>query len=195
MWSNVFEEQYRKLEGATQDELDRLVKTWNEKLSPQEIAGIVERQKNPFPANHPLHAEYKPFDPSLWDLPQKKLPDSYLDFLRYSNGGEFMTGDRYFQFFGTKELREYNLAYLFPEFMTGSVSIGMDGCGNHYILDMREDMIEGEYPILAAHSGTLGYEDEEGFITCKQVARSFPELCKGTTSIDEELHEDYVVHE
>ncbi|SCW28819.1 SMI1 / KNR4 family (SUKH-1) [Paenibacillus tianmuensis] len=190
MWSNVFERQYHKLEGATQDELDRLVKTWNEKLSPQEIAGIAERQKNPFPVNDPLHEEYKPFDPSLWDLPQKKLPDSYLDFLRYSNGGEFTTGDRYFQFFGTKELREYNLAYEFPEYMAGSVSIGMDGCGNHYILDMRDDMIEDEYPILAAHSGNLGYEDEEGFTTCKQVALSFPELCKGTTSIDEELNED-----
>ncbi|MFB6363346.1 SMI1/KNR4 family protein [Paenibacillus elgii] len=190
MWSNLFEEQYRKLEGATQDELDRLVKMWNEKLSPQEIAEIEELHKYLFSANNPFHALYKPFDPSLWDLPQKKLPDSYLDFLRYSNGGEFMTGDRYFQFFGTKELREYNLAHAFPEFMAGSVSIGMDGCGNHYILDMRDDMIEGEYPILAAHSGTLGYEDEEGFTTCKQVARSFPELCKGTSSIDEELHED-----
>ncbi|WP_010499261.1 SMI1/KNR4 family protein [Paenibacillus elgii] len=181
MWSSVFEMPYLMREGATEEELECLVKTWNEKLSPQEIAEITERQRNPFPANHPLHTQYKPFDPSLWGLPQKKLPDSYLDFLRYSNGGEFQTGERYFQFFGTKQLREYNLAYEFPEYMAGSVSIGMDGCGNHYILDMREDTDGDEYPILAAHSGNLGYED------CKQVARSFPELCKGTTSMDEEL--------
>lgn len=87
------------------------------------------------------------------------------------------TGDRYFQFFDVKEFREYNLAYEFPEYMKHCVSLGMDGCGYHYIFDMREEMKNGEYPILVAHSGYLDY------VGSVRVAESFQGLCKGKTSM------------
>ncbi|WP_018754324.1 SMI1/KNR4 family protein [Paenibacillus terrigena] len=182
-WNTVFEKEYMKEEGLPENELQHFLSTWNMQMAGQEIAEIVERQRNPFPVTDPLHRQYTPFDPSRWTIPQMKLPDSYLQFLRYSNGGEFGNGDRYFQFFGAAEFREMNLAYELPEYMQGAVSFGMDGCGNHYVFDMRADMRDGEYPILAAHSGNLGYEDS------KKVADSFAELCIGTTSIDDELNE------
>jgi len=182
-WNTVFEKEYTKEEGLPENQLQHFLSSWNMQISGQEIAEIVERQRNPFPMTDPLYHQYKPFDPSQWTMPQMKFPDSYLQFLRYSNGGEFGNGDRYFQFFGAAEFREMNLAYELPEYMQGAVSFGMDGCGNHYVFDMRADMREGKYPILAAHSGNLGYED------CRKVANSFAELCIGTTSIDDELNE------
>lgn len=68
--------------------------------------------------------------------------------MRYSNGGEFQNGERYFQFFNTEDLREMNLAYELPEYMPGAVSFAMDGCGNHYMFDMREEKRNNEYPVL-----------------------------------------------
>ena len=43
----------------------------------------------------------------------------------------------------------------------------MDGCGNHLLFDMRNTPINGEYPIIASHSGSLSYDDY------KFVASSF----------------------
>lgn len=71
-----------------------------------------------------------------------------------------------------------NLAYEFAEYMPGPFSFAMDGSGNHYIFDMRELSRNGEYPILVAHSGNLGYED------CVHVGNSLPELCMGTDEIE-----------
>lgn len=181
MWDSMFETEYTKWPGATPDEIHQLCTTWNVALSETEIAEIVSRQRNPFPVSHELHSQYQPFDPALWVMPQKQLPESYIAFLKYANGGEFQNGDRYFQFFSTRQFREYNLAYELPEYMKLAVSLGMDGCGNHYLLDMRGEMKNGEYPILAAHSGYLDYEG------CAHVANSFMELCRGTTSMDEEM--------
>ncbi|WP_424991768.1 SMI1/KNR4 family protein [Paenibacillus turpanensis] len=170
-WDQVFDEIYERKEGVGQEELTDFTRVWNVQLSDLEIQDIQNRLVQLFKS--------PPFDPTLWRLPQKDLPLSYLDFLRYSDGGEFQTGDRYFQFFSIHELREYNLAYEFPEYMEGCISFGMDGAGNHYIFDMREPMRNHEYPIIAAHSGDLDYS---GSI---RVADSFLELCEERTSLDD----------
>lgn len=182
LWSTVFGKEYEKKKGLDKNDLHRFLSEWNSPMTAKEIAEITERQRNPFPVTDPLYSQYRPFDPARWTIPNQKLPNSYIEFLRYSNGGEFGNGDRYFQFFEAAELREMNLAYEFPQYMSGAVSFGMDGCGNHYIFDMREALRDGEYPIVAAHSGNLGYED------CRKVADSFAELCLGTTSLDDELN-------
>jgi NAD(P)-dependent dehydrogenase (short-subunit alcohol dehydrogenase family) len=36
-----------------------------------------------------------PFDPARWRIPDRPIPASYLSFLRWSDGGEFQTGDRF----------------------------------------------------------------------------------------------------
>ncbi|MFS8212966.1 SMI1/KNR4 family protein [Paenibacillus polymyxa] len=171
MWSIHFEQPFVISQEATDEQIANFLKTWNIKLSEQEIHEIKQRQVNPFPKSSPFHDQYKPLDPVGWLLPQGQFPDSYMDFLRYSNGGEFQNGERYFQFFNTEDLREMNLAYELPEYMPGAVSFAMDGCGNHYMFDMREEKRNNEYPVLFAHSGSLGYDE------CEQVAHSFIELC------------------
>ena len=179
-WRSAFEKEYRKNKGASEKEMEMFLKIWNKELSELEILDINSRQKNPFHKSSKYYELYKPLDSLQWMVPKNTLPDSYIEFLIYSNGGEFQNGDRYLQFFSTDDFREMNLEYEFPEYMEGSISFAMDGCGNHLIFDMRKPGYNGEYPILSVHSGNLGYED------CKLIGNSFIEVCMGKTSIDEE---------
>ncbi|MFE4569542.1 SMI1/KNR4 family protein [Paenibacillus chitinolyticus] len=185
MQDYFFDEVFVRDAGAAEGILESFHQTWKQPLTEEEIQEIIARQKNPFPKNSPYYNQYIPIDPTRWRMPQGELPGAYAEFLRYSDGGEFRTGERYFQFFSTSDLREMNLAYELPEYMPLSVSFAMDGCGNHYLFDMRKAPVEGEYPILAAHSGNLGYDE------CVRVADSFEALCRGKRSLDEELDSRY----
>lgn len=172
-WKNIFDREFHKNQGATQEEIDSFCTTWNRELSPEEIKEINDNQSK----------RYQPFDPSLWIIPKKTFPTSYLEFLQYSNGGEFGSGDRYFQFFSTYDLREMNFAYEFPEYVESFISFAMDGCGNHLVFDMRQDKINDEYPILAVSSVYLDYD------ASKLIGSSFLEVCKAKTSIDQMFNE------
>ncbi|MEK8132955.1 SMI1/KNR4 family protein [Paenibacillus filicis] len=172
-WDKIFEDAFEKREGASNQEIYNFHETWNTQISDLEIQSVID--------THAQTGSDIPFAPSQWSFPQKKLPSTYIEFLQYSNGGDFQRGDRYFQFFSITQFREYNVAYEFPEYMKHCVSMGMDGYGNHYIFDMREEMTDNEYPILVAHSG---YLDFEGSV---RVADSFLELCMGRTSMSDEM--------
>ncbi|MCR8842444.1 SMI1/KNR4 family protein [Paenibacillus sp. SC116] len=181
-WESIFKECYQKLPGLKERELEFFINHWHQPLSQQEIEEISGRQRNPFPKSDPLYKLYQPFDPAKWIIPNKRLPAAYLDFLRYSDGGEFGNGERHFQFFSADELRAMMLAYEFPQYMPGAVPFAMDGCGHHYAWDMRIDREDDEYPILVTHSGNLGYED------AAQIAETFMELCLGTISVEDFLY-------
>ena len=112
-----------------------------------------------------------PFDPVAWLLPNRKLPDSYLNFLRYSNGGFFAGANRDFDpLFSTHEVRDYMLGYGIPHWMPLSCPIGFNGGGTFYLLDMRDDSRTNDYPVLFTHAGNLGYDD------AVILANSFAEL-------------------
>ncbi len=128
-----------------------------------------------------LNAEHKaavgdgcfdpPFDPSVWQLPQRPLPDSYLAFLRFANGGFFAGQNRDLDpLFNTDEVRDYMLGYSVPHWMPVSCPIGFDGGGTFYLLDMRHDTTANDYPVLFAHAGNLGYDE------AVTLAESFAEL-------------------
>ncbi|WP_041701772.1 SMI1/KNR4 family protein [Gottschalkia acidurici] len=176
-WQNVFEKEYFKNQGASKEEIEKFKKTWNSELTKIEIIDINSRQKNPFHKSDKNYELYKPFNLLQWKIPKNTLPDSYIEFLKYSNGGEFQNGDRYFQIFSTSDFRQMNIEYEFPEYMEGSISFAMDGSGNHLVFNMRKKRNNGEYPILSIHSGSLGYDD------CKLIGSSFIEVCTGKTSI------------
>lgn len=139
---------------ATDADIAKFVESVFEPISDEEIKA--------------LHAEHEAvvgdsccdpaFDPGSWQLPQRKLPDSYLAFLRYSNGGFFAGQNRNFDpLFNVNEIRDYMLAYCIPHWMPLSCPIGFDGGGTFYLLDMREDAPANDYPVLFAHAGNLGY--------------------------------------
>jgi hypothetical protein len=112
-----------------------------------------------------------------WTLPNGPLPPAYLDFLSWSNGGEFWNGRRCFQFFATWDLRENMLCHSVPKYMPGSLPFALDGGGHFYLFDMRRPPVKGEYPILLAGCGDLDYED------ALPVARTFVAVCKGKTDL------------
>jgi len=175
-WENVFTQCFPAM-GATKEELQALVSTICKPLSEEEALIINASQSNPFPKTDLLHATYEPFDPRRWRLPLKPLPPSFIGFLQWSNGGSFLSGKRWFDpILSTSDLREYLLSYHIPQYMPESLPFAFDGGGNFYLFDMRNDPIDGEYPILFTGAGNLGYED------AVFVADSFIEACKGKTS-------------
>lgn len=178
-WSEVLDESDRS-PGASEAEITEFVSTVGLPLSEAEVAMIYRGQQNPFPASDPLYAAYVPFDPRMWTIPNRPLPPAYLDFLRWSNGGEFQNGERCFQFFSTREVRELLLSYNLPQYMPGALPFALNGGGRFYLFDMRRAAVDGEYPIICSHAGNLGWGPDE----CVRIARSFEEACRGTTDVD-----------
>lgn len=141
-------------------------------LTEAEIAEITASQRNPFPPTDPLYTKYRPFDPRKWTIPKRHFPESFVDFLRWSNGGNFVNGDREFGMFGTKSIREYLLAYHIPEYMPGAIPFAFDGGGGFYLFDMRNEPVDGEYPIVMSHSGSLSWDEDLHAV----LGRSFVEV-------------------
>jgi len=178
MWSDVFEHEWSRQPGASKAELEQFLGQWNARLNEEEIGEIRAGREKLLASMPALYAHGGRPDPADWSFPEGSLPESYIELLLFSNGGEFQQGERYFQFFGTEDFREMNLAYKLPEYMPGAISFALDGNGNHYMFDMRSAAVNGEYPILMAHSGNLSYEDGV------QVATSLPELCRNKQAIE-----------
>jgi len=163
--------------GATAAVLDDLQANVFAPLRESEIEEIVEAQTNPWPRNDKYHSQWEPLDPRRWRLPSRPLPKSLLNLLSWSDGLWARTGRREFGFLGAAQLREYLLAYHFPEYMPEVLPIALDGGGVFYCLDMRSEAVDGEYPVLAASSGDLDFE------SAVLVSDSLVEACAGSQPI------------
>src|SRR4051794_37024143 len=143
-WRAVFDEA-QPGPGASDAEIERFVATIGQPLTAAEIDEVNHSQRNPFPASDPLHAAYRPFDPSRWIVPSGPLPPAYLAFLQWSNGGWFRTGEREFGFFPTSNptggVRAMLLAYHLPKYMPGAMPIAFNGEGTFYLIDMRQPAV------------------------------------------------------
>jgi hypothetical protein len=182
-WSSVFDEAY-PVAGATAADLDRFQATVGKPLSASEIKWINQQQQNPFPKGDPLRASWQPHDPSLWVIPDRPLPPSYLSFLGWSNGGQFRTGRRWFDpFFPALDkvhgVRAMLVAYFLPQWLPGALPFAFDGGGTFYLFDMRRAARRGEYPVVCSHAGNLGWEPD----ACIQIAKSFQAACRGTVNV------------
>jgi len=181
-WSKVFKTKY-PVAGASNENLAEAQAALLAPLSDEELAAIVSSQMNPFPPGDPLHAQYRPFDPTQWQLPNKPLPPKYLDFLHWSNGGSFFNGDRHFDpFLNCHDLRRNLIGYHIPQYMPEAVPFALSGDGQAYLFDMRKNPTKGEYPILFASLGSLRYEQSV------VVGKSFVDVCSGTTSPHDALY-------
>lgn len=183
-WASLFDESQRN-PGASDADIERFVATIGQSLTPIEVAEVNHTQQNPFPESDPLHSAYRPFDPSSWLMPNRPLPADYLSFLRWSNGGWCRTGEREFGFFPTSDptggVRAMTLAYHLPQYMPGALPFALNGGGVFYLFDMREAAITGNYPVIAANAGALGWGED----ACWVVADSFMAACQGSSNIDD----------
>ena len=177
-WASVFDEAHPQ-PGASDAVLEQFVAEVSRPMSDDEVREANAGQTNPFPKDDPLYAAWQPFDASKWVLPGRPLPQAYLSLLRWSNGGEFRTGERLFQFFPALDsqhgVRAMMLGYRIPEYMPGAVPVAFDGCGTFYLLDLRRLAVGGEYPVVSAHASCLGWEED----ACGEVAVSFVAACRG----------------
>lgn len=153
-------------------------------MSAAEVRKVNAGQANPFSKGDPLYAAWRQFDASKWVIPDRPLPPAYLLLLRWSDGGEFRTGERLFQFFPALNpqhgVRAMMLAYHIPEYMSGALPFAFDGAGTFYLFDMRRAAKRGEYPVVRAHSGYLSWKPD-AYAT---IAESFEAACRGAGSID-----------
>jgi hypothetical protein len=177
-WDKVFEQGNRK-PGASKEEIARFVAEVGRPLTAAEVAAVNRYQSNPWPESDPHHAEWRPFDPSVWRMPDRPIPESYISFVRWSNGGDFTNGKRYFQMYGTG-LRRMMLDRNIPQHMPGALPFAFNGGGVMYLFDMRESAVDGEYPILCASAGCLTFDPHYS----PRVAGSFPEACRGRFNVE-----------
>ncbi|MDE7229677.1 MAG: SMI1/KNR4 family protein [Oscillospiraceae bacterium] len=104
-------------------------------------------------------------------FPDTELPEDYTEFLRESNGGDFVKNDREFQMFKAEEIPGFYEAYMFGEFMPFALPIGADGCGNLYIFDKRGSCSA----VYLVDAGNMGW-DGDGF---ELLAESFLDCING----------------
>ena len=183
-WDSIFEESYPQ-PGATLDEINEFVAEIAQPLTAAEIQPINDGQTNPFPKSDEFHAIWRPFEATKWQVPERPLPASYLSLLKWSNGGEFRTGERWFQFFPARSLeqgvRAMLLAYHLPKYMPGAMPIAFNGGGTFYLLDMRNAATNDEYPVVCAHAGHLAWTRD----ACFPIADSLLTACRGRFDIDD----------
>jgi hypothetical protein len=177
-WTTVFEEA-RPEPGASQREIATFLGGLGQPLSAAEIAEVNRFQRNPFSASDPHHATWAPFDPSGWQMPDRPVPASYVSFLRWSDGGTFRNGDRYFQMYGTG-LRQMMIDRNIPQYMPRALPFAFNGGGVMYMFDMRKKAIKGEYPIICASAGCLTFDPHYS----PRVANSFLEVCQGRFNVE-----------
>jgi len=179
-WPSLFDEIHPQ-PGASDGDIISLVEAVTRPLSRTEIEQINAEHRHL--ASHIEELAPKlgvlpvfPWgDPAKWELPHEALPQTYLDFLRWSNGGSFRKGAKWFDtVFRTDEVRGYLLRYDLPEHMPGVLPFAFDGGGTFYVFDMRRPPRSGEYPVMVAHASNLG------FGASRQIGTTFIEACQAT---------------
>ncbi len=161
--------------GADEGEINRFLADLRRPVSAGELDDLREAWQK---------MRIAPLDAKTWRFPERSLPAAYLEFLRWSNGGAagFTNGQREFGFLTTRNLREYMVAYEFPEYMPDALPFAMNGGGWFYVFDMRQDPRDGEYPVLFTHSGELSYDEAyplgDSFVAVLRDARNPEELAR-----------------
>ncbi|MEW7281201.1 SMI1/KNR4 family protein [Aquimarina sp. 2201CG1-2-11] len=152
---------------------------WNLPLSDSELNDFKKNDTKPSYWNDKTYGKWKPKNFENWTFPKSNFPKEFIELIKIYSGCAFMKGEREFSIFGPDQLREMNLAYELPEYMKGGVSVGLDGAGNHIIIDMRSEKNNNGYKVYGAHSSNLEWEG------AKLIANNFLEFMKGAQNIDE----------
>jgi hypothetical protein len=157
-WSNLFELAEPE-PGATEEQLRELLELISRPLDHTEQDLVVSLGS---------------VDPSKWVMPFRGLPESYLQLLRWSNGGTFGNGSRHIKFWHIPPgPRRMMVRYCFPEYAPLIVPFaGNPGTGDWYGFDTSCAPVEGEFPVVYIH-----HEIIRDYMV---LAPTFLDLCRGS---------------
>jgi hypothetical protein len=85
----------------------------------------------------------------------KRLPVEYIEFLRFSNGGEGFVGEHYLILWGAEELGPSNRDCEVEEYAPGLLMFGSDGGGEAFGFDTRVS----DWPVVVVPFIGSGWED------------------------------------
>lgn len=178
-WSSLFDEVHAQ-PGASDAEILGLIEAVKQPLSVVELEQIKVKHRHLAEMIARLAAKHGGSgftlkEPAKWKLPRKALPQTYLDFLRWSNGGSFRKGAKWFDpVFRTDEVRSFLLGYDLPQYLPGVLPFAFDGSGTFYVLDLRRPPQVGEYPVRIAHASNLCFR------ASRQIGATFLDACRLT---------------
>jgi hypothetical protein len=154
-WNNAFVDARCQL-GAAPAVIDEFIESVCAPLTQTEMQELTEEHRRALGGG-----AFDPvFDPSIWKLPCRAFPATYLELLRHSNGGFFRGRYRDLDpLFSTFEVRDYMLAYSVPHWLPETLPFAFDGGGGFYLLDLRSPSTDDEYPIIWSHACNLSFED------------------------------------
>ena len=116
-------------------------------------------------------------------MPFRGLPESYLAFLRWSNGGTFRNGIRNIAFWHCGGPRRMMDRFHFAEFAPLIVPFASNpGTGDWYGFDTSSEPVAGEFPVV--------YIDHEIMRERLVLAPTFLDFCRGTED-PEKLYWDW----
>lgn len=98
---------------------------------------------------------------SFQDELNTKLPDDYLDFLKFSNGAKGEIGNYYLEIWSIEEIQTTNNELLVEEFAPGLLLFAGDGANELFGFDLRvkEIPVIGVPMIGMSHEDTKFYAD------------------------------------
>jgi hypothetical protein len=112
-----------------------------------------------------------------------KLPMEYVEFLKFSNGGEGFVGKEYVILWGIQDLASMNQSYKVQEYVQGLLIFGSNGGGEAFGFDTRTP----EWPIVEVPF--VGME----WGLAKPIGASFYEFLeslRGTGSLKESIRQE-----
>jgi hypothetical protein len=104
---------------------------------------------------------------------QKRLPNTFIEWLRFSNGGSGEIGAQFVILYAADEIIENMAGYAIASALPGMLLFGSSGGGEAYLFDLRT---EGAPVVQARFSGGLNFED------CQTLAPSFEVFLENLSS-------------
>ncbi|TPN86796.1 SMI1/KNR4 family protein [Aquimarina algicola] len=111
-----------------------------------------------------------------------KLPNEYIELLRYSNGGAIINKDREFGFFDINTIREFYINYGFLVNAPNILPIAFNGGGTFYGYKFSGN---DKKPIICGvHASCIGFEEDTCFL-----GNTLDEVLNKTYDIDDDIYE------
>lgn len=112
-------------------------------------------------------------------FPNIHLCNEYIGFLKESNGGDFLNGNREYQWFLSREVKDSYYAYKFDVYMPFAFPFASDGNCNFYIFNLRSQ----DNKVYTIKSSNMGWDEDECYI----LAKDFQEMLVQRTSLEDIL--------